>query len=326
MRTVVYSCPFVPAEWIAAHGLRPSRILPAAGDASDAGPSAGFCPYAWAFVKTVLGMPEDHAVVVSTACDQMRRAAEIITRDSAGRPGFLMNVPTTWQTPAALKLYLSELRRLSRFLVELGGNEPAPAELADVMREYDTRRSRLRDAAGRLSARQFAEAVVRFHRCAEVDEPAPGEASAGKGTPVALLGGPLLQEHFDIFELIEQAGGTVVLDGTTSGERAMPAAFDRRQLQREPLLTLAHAYFGSIPDAFRRPNTQLYQWLARELRAREVQGIIMRCYTWCDTWRAEAERIKDWAGVPLLLVTSGADERIQAHTVSRVESFMEMLR
>lgn len=325
MKTVVYSCPFVPAEWIAAHGLRPSRILPGTDSAGPTGPGAGFCPYAWTFARAACRTPDADAVIVTTVCDQMRRASEQVERDSH-RPAFLMNVPSTWQTAAAQKLYLSELQRLSRFLTELGGTRPSAEELAHVMYEYDARRTAIRDATGILPARQLADTIARFHRDGVVDVDGPGATRVRPGIPIALVGGPLLPQHFGIFDVIEQTGGTVVLDGTTSGERTMPAPFDRRRLHDEPLLTLADAYFGSIPDAFRRPNTQLYQWLAGELRDRDVRGIILRCYTWCDTWRAEAERMKQWANVPLLLITGGADERVEAHTVSRIESFIEILR
>lgn len=325
MTTVVYSCPFVPAEWIAAHGLRPRRILPEPDNTGSAAPGAGFCPYAWSFATAVRQTPDAEAIVFTTVCDQMRRAWELVVRDSQ-RPAFLMNVPSTWQTAAAQKLYLSELERLGRFLVTLGGATPSPEELARVMCEYQTRRTAVRDAGGALPARRFAEAVARFHRDGVVDVPAAGTTRVRPGIPVALVGGPLPPRHFAIFEIIERAGGTVVLDATANGERTMPAPFDRRRLRDGPLLTLTDAYFGSIPDAFRRPNTQLYQWMARELPARGVRGIILRCYTWCDIWRVEAERMKEWANVPLLLINSGAGERTEAHTVSRIESFLEMLR
>ena len=55
MRTIAYSCPFVPPEWIAAHGLRPRRIMPrSAGGASFVEVSGGRCAYAQAFIQEVV--------------------------------------------------------------------------------------------------------------------------------------------------------------------------------------------------------------------------------------------------------------------------------
>ena len=326
MKTVVYSCPFVPAEWIASHGFAPSRILPG-GDAPSphAGAPAGVCPYAWAFAQAVRSSGAADAAVVTTVCDQMRRVYEWITRESA-LPVFLMNVPSSWQTVTAQRMYISEVRRLGRFLARLGAEEPCPEKLADVMRAYDEKRSALRAARGRLSARAHSQAIAAFHRNGTLDVDSPERPGLGRGVPIAVVGGPLLPRHLELFDLAARNGATVALDATTSGERTLPAPFDRRALSNDPFMTMVDSYFGSIPDAFRRPNSLLYQWLEQEVAARGIRGIIFHHYTWCDTWHAEAQRMKEWSDVPLLAIASNAEERIAGHTASRVEAFLEMLR
>ena len=302
------------------------------------------------------GSSPPDAGIVTTACDQMRRIAERIAAASPV-PVFLMHVPTTWQTVAAHKMYLSELKRLGRFLVELGGRTPSNADLAAVMRDYDKARSVLRDSRGGLSAWRFSEAIAEFHRTNRTNRtnetnrtyrthwqavsedgqnarpaagrPAaasPAKAALARNVPLALVGGPLVLPHFDLFDLVESAGGEIVLDATESGERTLPAPFDRRALGDDPLLSLAEAYFGTIPDAFRRPNSALYAYLKREIEARGVRGILFRHYVWCDTWRAEAQRLKEWAGVPLLLIEVGDEDRIVGHEATRIASFLEMLK
>jgi len=144
--------------------------------------------------------------------------------------------------------------------------------------------------------------------------------------PLALVGGPLLSTHFDIFDAIEKAGGEVVLDATETGERTLPAPLDRRRLKDDPLGELADAYFGTIPDAFRRPNTELYRWLKEKIAERGVRGIVFWHHVWCDTWRAEAQRMKEWTETPLLMLEASDDGVIDAHAVSRVQSFLEVLR
>ena len=326
MKTVVYSCPFVPAEWIRSYGLSPSRILPGRDGASpDGGAPAGVCPYAWAFTRVLCLEESAEGIVVTTACDQMRRACEWIRRDGT-LPVFLMNVPSTWETVTAWRMYVSELRRLGRFLVRLGGKEPTSDELAAVMRRFDEDRAALRAARGRLSARRYSQAIAAFHREGVLDLECVERAGQARGVGVGVVGGPLLPHDLKLFDLIEQSGGTVVLDGTTSGERTMPAPFDRRAMQDDPFMTLVDAYFGSIPDAFRRPNSLLYQWLEREADRRDVRGIILHYYTWCDTWHAELGRLKEWSRVPVLAIASDAEEQIAGHTASRVEAFVEMLQ
>jgi benzoyl-CoA reductase/2-hydroxyglutaryl-CoA dehydratase subunit BcrC/BadD/HgdB len=140
--TVAYSSPFVPVEWIAAHGLRPFRLLPGpAGDAAEpvAGLRQGLCPFAAACVTDIrdrsgpMRSPATQrvdAAVFATTCDQMRRAPELLEFGS-NVPIFVLNIPATWQGPAKAAMYRDELLRLGRFLLRLGGAAPKEGELAD---------------------------------------------------------------------------------------------------------------------------------------------------------------------------------------------------
>jgi benzoyl-CoA reductase/2-hydroxyglutaryl-CoA dehydratase subunit BcrC/BadD/HgdB len=349
MNTVAYCCPFVPAEWIAAHGLAPARIVPEGeggkvgkweggkairvqgsgfrvqdprqgaagfsprgGDSlenraqptpseirnprSEIGVYAGICPFARGFAGSAMAFGDAAGVVVTSACDQMRRIGDWLAERST-RPVFLMNVPSTC-TPSARGLYASEVRRLGGFLVTIGGKTPSNEELARVMLEYGANREPTSEEVGRPA----------------------------KEVPLALVGGPLLAEDFELFELIEQAGGRVVLDGTEQGERTRPAQFDRERLAVDPFDELVHAYFDTIPDAFRRPDGLLHEWLGREIAARNVRGVILHRYVWCDNWHAEVYRLKETLSVPVLdLDNAGADGGGRARAEARIRAFVEML-
>ena len=294
MKSVLYTCPFVPAEWIAAYDLDPVRIAP---ESARTGITAGVCPFAAAFIHAAC-TTDAGAVVVTTVCDQMRRSAEIIEA-RCETPVFLMNVPATWQTASAARLYRDELARLGRFLETLGGTEPTSEKLTETMLHYDSLRAKCRTAA---------------------------ENARPEGIPLILAGGPLRSTDFEIFELVEQAGGTIVLDATAGGEMTMAPPFDRARLASDPAGELADAYFGRIPHAMRRPNSQLYEYLNRELTARGARGLIYRRYQWCDTWHGEAGRLKDSLPVPVLDLVAGDDESDRAYVLTRIQAFVEMLR
>jgi benzoyl-CoA reductase/2-hydroxyglutaryl-CoA dehydratase subunit BcrC/BadD/HgdB len=239
--------------------------------------------------------PDVAALVLATVCDQMRYVAAMAEVRGVG-PMFLMNVPSTWQTPAARQLYRDELRRLGRFLVTLGGHRPSDTDLSRIMLAFDR---------ARRDDRQ---------RSTDGDEPA--------GIPLAVLGGPLMETDGDFFELVARAGGRVVLDATEGGERTLPRPFDPARVAADPFGELVDAYFGGIPDAFRRPNTRLYEWLARELAARRIRGVILRRYLWCDLLHAESQRLKQCCPVPVLEIDDVAPTRMQG----RIEAFLETLK
>jgi len=323
--TVVYSSPFVPAEWIAAHGARPKRLRPEGGAAArSAAPVAGMCPYARALTGEVLALRDGQVAVFATTCDQMRRAAGWAALE-APAPVFLFNVPATHGTPAAARLYRDELHRLGRFLVRLGGSEPSRDTLAGVMESYDDRRRELRDALGILAPREAGETIAEFDG---KERPRLQGAcrSLPHGIPVAVIGGPLMRNDARVFDRIEEAGGLVVLDGTESGARTLPAPFDRRRLRDEPILELVDAYFGRIPDVFRRPDEALAAWLKRELESSGARALIVWRYVWCDLWAAFAARAGELAGLPVLDLDVSGDDGTDRRTANRLQAFLEVLR
>jgi benzoyl-CoA reductase/2-hydroxyglutaryl-CoA dehydratase subunit BcrC/BadD/HgdB len=259
----------------------------------------------------------------------MRHAAAVVACQSH-LPSFLMNVPATWQTHAAQTLYLEELRRLGRFLVEVGGSHPTNHELLEAMFRYQQARTTVQAAHAKLSPRRFAAAMVELRGEAMCDS-GPlrvdvATSTTGTGVPLAIVGGPLLPEDGAVFDLIEEAGGRIVLDATEGGQRTLPACFDRQRAEHNPLEELAAAYFGSIPDVFRRPNDRLYQWLGQHMTASEVRGIVFRRYLWCDLWHAELQRLKQWSPVPVLDLDMADDDGVPARLLGRLEAFVEMLR
>ena len=309
---VVFFSPFVPEEWIAAHGLQPQRMEKIPPVAQQNTAVRGMCPYAGAMIEHIESMftstnspkgPGPQAVVLTTICDQVRYANAFIG-ESLAMPTFLMNVPSIWQTPAAKWLYRDELVRLGRFLIELGGKAPSTEMLLSTMQTYD-------------SARR-----VKW----EKNSGNNGNGSP-RGVPLALVGGPLPAGDDDIVALVSRAGGQIVLDASEHGERTRPAPFERSCVSEDPIGMLVEAYFGSIPDVFRRPNAKLYEWLAARLSERKVRGIIYCRYMFCDLWHAELHRMRSWSPVPILDIdiTHGDDSR-PARMLGRIESFLEVLQ
>ena len=329
MKTIIYTCPYVPAEWIAAHGLRASRLLLDHAESDSAlTRTEGICPFVRSFIGEVMKNKRAAGVVVTTVCDQMRRAFDILVR-KCSLPAFLMNVPNTWQSFESQKLYIDELKRLSRFLTGVGGNPPLNDALAEIMLKYDTARASILVARDYLSARQYANAIAALGRDGPdktFDYVTAAEPVIG-GVRLAIIGGPLMKQNFDLFDMIEQSGGQIVLDATETGERGLCARFDRRRLRDEPLMELADAYFGGIRDASRRPNSELYKWLEREIASRQVRGIIFRRYLWCDMWHAELGRLKEFSDLPVLDIDTAGDNDVERQrTENRIRAFMEMLQ
>jgi benzoyl-CoA reductase/2-hydroxyglutaryl-CoA dehydratase subunit BcrC/BadD/HgdB len=198
-------------------------------------------------------------------------------------------------------------------------------------------RAALHAGRSRLSARRFADAILALRHGntaaavgnAAVEQPAEeirAEEIQPGGIPLALVGGPLMPKDFAVFDVIERAGGRVVLNATETGERTLGGPIDPRALAEEPLEAMMRLYFDGVAEIFQRPNSRLYEWLGRELAARGVRGLLLRRYLWCDMWHAEFPRLKRWSPVPVLELDVCDDDRSAAgRTAGRIEAFLEML-
>jgi benzoyl-CoA reductase/2-hydroxyglutaryl-CoA dehydratase subunit BcrC/BadD/HgdB len=239
------------------------------------------------------------SIVLATVCDPMRHAATLLETRPESPAVFLLNVPSTWQTDVARQLYFQELQRLGRFLAAMSGISPTDAALVDAMLDFERQR----------------------------EESRREKRSANRGIPLAVLGGPMIDSAYDLFHLIEQAGGHVALDATEGSPRTQPCKFNSERLRGNPLQALADAYFDGIVDVFRRPNHPFYQWLAKELTISNVRGILLRRYVWCDLWHAELSRIRQEAGLPVLEIDVGNDDAENVcRTQGRLEAFLETLQ
>lgn len=292
---VFLTSPWIPAEWIRAHGLEARGIWQ--NLRQEAPPlSAGVCAFAEQVVHFAETQP-DSAVIFTTACDQMRRGFDAATFHGQPR-AFLFNLPAT-QTPAAKQIYRAELERLGQFLVILGGSAPTHEILRCEMLQADETRRRALEAT-------------------------PSAAPENQ-VPLALVGGPLLASHRKLLDEIEAAGGCVVLNATENGERSLCLQFNLNA-DGNPFDALVAGYFENIADVFQRPNTRLYSWLKLRLISRGVRGIVLWHFTGCDLWRAEVQTLREAFALPVLLLEADEATGVSPRDVNRLQAFVETLK
>jgi hypothetical protein len=293
---VFLTSPWIPEEWVRAHGFEPRGVWSEAEFRRGALPlSAGVCAFAEAAVHFTEAQP-DSAVVFATSCDQLRRGFDTAIFRGQSR-AFLFNLPVT-QTPAARQIYRAELERLGRFIVELGGSTPAPEILRREMLQAGEARRRLLESAPVLPVNQV---------------------------PLALVGGPLSVADGDLSGTIEAVGGHIVLDATENGERSICPPFELAA-GGDWFDALVNGYFDNIVDVFQRPNTRLYTWLKPRLLSRRVRGIVLWHFSGCDLWRAEAQTLRESFGLPVLLLEADEAAGISPRDVNRLQAFVETLK
>jgi hypothetical protein len=320
---ILLTTPWIPPEWIRAHGLQPRFIGAADNFQPGSSPlSAGVCSFAEAAVRFAEAS-SDSAVIFSSTCDQLRRAFDAVAPRAAPR-AFLFNLPATWQSPAAVRIFRSELQRLGKFLQALGGRAPSPDALRREMRQSSAVRNRLLRSAPAASPRGFAEALTQFHWDGSFAPPPP--AAPSNAVPIALLGGPFLARDWKWLDELQSAGARVSLNATEFGERSLSPPLDLADASIPPFDALVRACCENIVDVFQRPNKPLYAWLNLHFRSRRVRGIVLWHYTACDLWRAEAQTLRETFRLPLLLLEAGAEPGAAPRDLNRLQAFVETLR
>jgi benzoyl-CoA reductase/2-hydroxyglutaryl-CoA dehydratase subunit BcrC/BadD/HgdB len=116
-----------------------------------------------------------------------------------------------------------------------------------------------------------------------------------------------------------------VLDATEYGERSLPGLADMEKLRADPLRELARIYFQTIPDAFRRPDAMLHDYLRREIVARGAQAVLLVRCVWCDQWHAQVARLKATLGVPVVDIDFGPSSTDRGRICSRIDALLEGL-
>jgi hypothetical protein len=155
---VILTSPWIPAEWVRAHGL-PAAGVWSAEQLPRLGPAlaAGVCAFAERIVRLAESQP-GAAVVFASTCDQLRRGFDAAVFHGQSR-SFLFNVPATL-SPAARRMYREELERLGRFLVVQGGVAPPGERLQREMLEGDGQRAaRLAAAVARKAPKGEIQAA-----------------------------------------------------------------------------------------------------------------------------------------------------------------------
>jgi benzoyl-CoA reductase/2-hydroxyglutaryl-CoA dehydratase subunit BcrC/BadD/HgdB len=324
---VYLASPWIPREWVEVHGLVPRGLFcaPVLGTLTPR-MAEGICSFAQQSLELARTYCDrGNAVVFVSSCDQMRRGFDLVGEQETSN-AFLFNLPATWQSDAAWRLFRLEFERFTRFLERIGGHRQADESVAIIIDTALGARERLRSSWNKLRARGFAECIARLHwdGCTIVES--VSDVNGDAGVPVAVVGGPLTPAQWGILDAIESAGGRVVLNATETGERSLGLEMPRPGRIAGSIDSLARFFFSRIIDVWQRPNTRLYDWVRERIEERNVRGIVLWHHVGCDLWRAEAASLREAFGLPILTLDSEQAYSDHPRLMHRIAAFMEILR
>jgi len=148
------------------------------------------------------------------------------------------------------------------------------------------------------------------------------------GPRILLTGSTLAYGDDKIINLVEEAGGTMVIEHFAEGLRHYR---DDVALDGNPMEALAEAYFHRrITPAWFRPSREMRDFLIKLTGEFSIDGVIWYGLMYRDSYTVQStlfpKILKEATGLPTLVVESDYDVEEMGPLRTRIETFVEMIR
>ncbi|MBN1689428.1 MAG: 2-hydroxyacyl-CoA dehydratase [Dehalococcoidia bacterium] len=354
-----YLCLYPPVELITATGMIPFRIF---GDmsepitAADQVSTTVVCP----FLRSILDLGLKgkfnflDGIVGAHTCD-IGMTMIIAWRDIAIATPFIhyIDIPHT-DGPSAVDYFEGQLNTFKRHLEEFTGEKITDDKLRRAVELHNRQRKLVRDlydlrksdpplltstenlevlvALFSLPVEEgntLLEDVIRYVN-ERMDRPVKKKARL-------LVWGPVF-DNTSLYDLIESAGASVVVDDTCVGTRAFWAdvkpPYDMHALAERYLVDIKcpRTYRQSEPGETKRDYDRdldsRFNYIRKAVTDWQVNGAILQSVKYCDTHGYEVPNLRhyfDTLGIPTLYIEHDYSERSLAPIKTRVEAFVETL-
>lgn len=256
---------------------------------------------------------------------------------------FPFGVPHT-KSETTCRYYLHGLNRVKDKLEQITGVEITEQRMNDAIERCNRERELLREIsllrksdAVPIRAKDF---VMVNHASmiadkeglignleAFVEELKDSESANGKGPRLLLTGSTLAMGDHKILELVEDAGGVVVIEEFAEGIKPY---WQEVQSNGDPMQALAKAYFmDRIVPAWFRPGSERLAHLVGLAKDYSVDGVIWYQLLYRESYKMQSyyfpEILKKETGLTMLTLESDYDPAETAQMSTRIETYMESI-
>jgi benzoyl-CoA reductase/2-hydroxyglutaryl-CoA dehydratase subunit BcrC/BadD/HgdB len=154
------------------------------------------------------------------------------------------------------------------------------------------------------------------------------EAQPKAGPRILLTGSTLAYGDGKIIDLVEEAGGTLVIEHFAEGLRYY---WDEVALDGDLMEALADYYFRQrVTPAWFRPSREMRDFLIKLAKEFSIDGVIWYSLMYRDSYTVQSTLfpriLKDATGLATLVVESDYDVQEVGSLQTRIETFIEMVR
>jgi len=153
-------------------------------------------------------------------------------------------------------------------------------------------------------------------------------ASPSKGPRILLTGSTLAMGDSRLLDLIEEAGGTIVIEEFAEGIRPY---WEDVEPNGDLMNALADCYFAKrVPPGWFRPGKERRDFLIKLAKDFNVDGVIWYQLMYRESYKTESyyfpKQLKRETGLPMLTVESDYAPSEAGQLRTRIETFIETIR
>lgn len=341
-------CEYTPREIIMAAGGVPVCLC--GGSLEMIGPAEehlppNLCPlikstYGYSLKKANPFLEMADLLIAETTCDGKKKMYELLSRR---HPMYVVELPHKSQDPGALEHWVSELRKLKKFLEEKFDVEISNEKLRQAI-SLMNRERRLRQGIADLmksdeppmTGRELLE-MKSLISCVPDDfiwyESARKDFSGRKIDPpgrsrvrILLTGAPFPHGAERVVDIIEKSGGIIVCQENCTGIK--PLRDDVDENADDPLRAIARKYYH-LPCSVMTENNERMELLRGLVKEYRPQGVVELIWQACLTYNVESFRIRelvsDELNLPYLRIETDFSQSDSARIALRVQALLETI-
>jgi benzoyl-CoA reductase/2-hydroxyglutaryl-CoA dehydratase subunit BcrC/BadD/HgdB len=350
-------CTYCPKELVIAAGASPIGLCgtweaPIAAAEKDL--PRNLCPlikssYGFAVTGQCPFFHISDMVIGETTCDGKKKMFEILKSKNI-KETYVMNLPQMPDEKASLELWITELRKLRKYLEDRYNVKITDDKLREaihITNEESKAQKELYDLNKAIPAlisgmdmltiswqtnfqsdRRESTRMIR-HLTSEIRETAShgyhvGDTSSKR---ILLTGTPIGTGSEKVLRLIEETGALVVAMENCGGYKTVELMIDESDCS-DPLLLMAQKYL-KVPCSVMTPNKGRLDLLRRMINDFHIGGVIDLDWQACHTYNVEsnfvAELVRNEFGLPFLqLETDYSQSDLETLRV-RIEAFLETM-
>lgn len=342
---------YMPEELVLAAGAIPLGLIQGGDHGPVEAAGAYICRWIDPFCRAQIGYGTSGTdpyyniidLLVIPVTDTHVRAVSDILAYNSDIETYPYGVPHTKDGPS-FKYYLTKLNRLKTRLEDLTGEEITESKLGEAIRLCNRERQLFREISlmrkSRLSPLSGKNFVALNHASflagksvmVEALESLLGELKAKggetKGGPrILLTGSTLAQGDCKVLDIIEEAGGEVVIEEFAEGIRAY---WEEVSLDGDLMENLADSYYRQrVPPAWFRPGRERLDFLVSLAKDFDVAGVIWYQLMYRESYKVESyffpDILREETGLGMLTIESDYDGAETGPLQTRIETFIETI-